>query len=551
MKFRRPAGALRAATSAAWPCEGAPHRSAKHGGCSISMRAAALAIVMSMSMAGCGGGGGSGSSAATPPAPEPSTQAGPQPLAASAALAGQCAAPRSGIDPDSGKAFRDRAGTLADEQSWVRSWIDETYLWYDEVPTNLKAADYATPLAYFNALKTPALTSSGRAKDRFHYTYDTARYQDILQSSESGYGVEFAYLQRTAPRDIRAAYTEPGSPAAQAGIARGATLLEIDGIDAVNASSRADVDRLNAALSPAAGGETHAFKLRALDGTIATMSLTSASIDRSPVQNVRTIETSSGRVGYLQFNDHVDKAEAQLIAAVDQFKTAGIGDLVLDMRYNGGGLLAIASELAAMIAPASATRNAAFERLSFNDKNPFGFTAAQATLPFYTTTRGYSATAGQPLPRLDLARVTVLAGPDTCSASESVVNSLRGVGVGVSLIGAGTCGKPYGFYPEENCGTTYFAIQFQGVNAQGFGDYGDGFAPTCTVADDFEHALGDPSEARLAAALSYRTSGSCPAAPMARSGQGTLQKAELQGTPYLERNPLRSNRILRSADFSN
>ena len=89
----------------------------------------------------------------------------------------------------------------------------------------------------------------------------------------------------------------------------------------------------------------------------------------------------------------------------------------------------------------------------------------------------------------------MLAGPDTCSASESVVNSLRGVGVTVNLVGGATCGKPYGFFPQDNCGTTYFAIQFQGVNQQGFGDYGDGFAPTCAVADDFGHALGDPAEA--------------------------------------------------------
>jgi carboxyl-terminal processing protease len=112
-------------------------------------------------------------------------------------------------------------------------------------------------------------------------------------------------------------------------------------------------------------------------------------------------------------------------------------------------------------------------------------------VPFYSTRRGFSVPSGQPLPTLGLARVTVLTGPDTCSASESVVNGLRGVGVTVNLVGGATCGKPYGFYPQDNCGTTYFAIQFKGVNQAGFGDYGDGFAPTCTVADDFDHQLGD------------------------------------------------------------
>jgi hypothetical protein len=100
------------------------------------------------------------------------------------------------------------------------------------------------------------------------------------------------------------------------------------------------------------------------------------------------------------------------------------------------------------------------------------------------------------------------------------MNGLAGIDVQVIQIGTTTCGKPYGFYPAENCGTTYFAIQFQGVNAKGFGDYSDGFVPGqqhagCVVADDFSHALGDPAEARLAAALYYQANGACPPAPQA------------------------------------
>jgi hypothetical protein len=94
--------------------------------------------------------------------------------------------------------------------------------------------------------------------------------------------------------------------------------------------------------------------------------------------------------------------------------------------------------------------------------------------------------------------------------------------VKVIQIGATTCGKPYGFFPADNCGTTYFAIQFQGVNDKGFGDYADGFVPGgvnpgCVVGDDFTQPLGNPAEGRLAAALAFRTSGACPiaAAPLA------------------------------------
>ena len=81
---------------------------------------------------------------------------------------------------------------------------------------------------------------------------------------------------------------------------------------------------------------------------------------------------------------------------------------------------------------------------------------------------------------MNLSRVYVLTGGTTCSASESIINGLRGVDVEVIQIGSTTCGKPYGFYPEDNCGTTYFSIQFKGVNAAGFGDYADGFSPSNT-----------------------------------------------------------------------
>ena len=84
----------------------------------------------------------------------------------------------------------------------------------------------------------------------------------------------------------------------------------------------------------------------------------------------------------------------------------------------------------------------------------------------------------------------------------------------------------YAFLPAANCGTTYFAIQFQGTNNKGFGDYADGFQPTCNVGDDLTHALGDPAESVLAAALSYRANGVCPPTPMQKrslTGAGAMQ----------------------------
>lgn len=497
-------------------------------------RVVTLAVLAALGA--CGGGGGGG--IALPLATAPATGDAVVPSSLSA---GQCAAPRNGVDPDTGAAFPDRQGSAETEKAWVRGWIDETYLWFDEVPTNLVAANYVTPIDYFHVLKTPALTASGRPKDRYHFTADTASYRALTQNGvDIGYGFELALLSAAPPRDVRVAYLEPGSPAAQQGIVRGTKLIAIDGIDV---AAGTDVAGLNAALNPATAGESHNFTLRAPDGSERAVSLTATSITRTPVQNVKTIATAGGTVGYMLFNEHLATAESQLIGAVNQLKGAGIADLVIDMRYNGGGLLDVASELAYMVAPDAATSGTVFERMQFNRKNPFHVTTAQATLPFYSTSRGYSTPAGLALPKLGLSRVTVLTGPDTCSASESVVNSLRGVGVTVNLVGGATCGKPYGFFPQDNCGTTYFAIQFQGVNQQGFGDYGDGFAPTCAVADDFDHALGDPAEGRLAAALALQSSGACPAAGTSKA-EVARSKAEAGGTPYLVRSPIREIRLV-------
>jgi hypothetical protein len=216
-----------------------------------------------------------------------------------------------------------------------------------------------------------------------------------------------------------------------------------------------------------------------------------------------------------------------------------------------------------MIAGPVRTAGRSFERMQFNDKysstNPVTLQALTAT-PFHDRSQGFSVSSGQALPSLNLPRVYVLTGSGTCSASESIINGLRGVGMQVIQIGATTCGKPYGFYPQDNCGTTYFAIEFKGVNDANFGDYADGFAPQnaagtagvlipgCAVADDFTHALGDPLEGRFAAALAYRASASCPAA--SASSPRVLNQRATQGLPppadsVLRKPPLLENRWYR------
>ena len=507
---------------------------------------AALAVLASLD---CGGGGGNGGGA---------TAFTPGVFAPASTFEAQCATPRTGTDPTTGRPYPDKPGSTATENNWLRSWTHDLYLWYREVP-DIDPASRSTA-DYFAALKTSATTPSGNAKDRFHFTYPTPQWIALSQSGvEAGYGAQWVILSSRPPRQVVVAYTEPNSPATDPSVnlARGAEVLTVDGVDLVHASDSASVDTLNAGLFPSAPGGTHTFSI--LDrgaSTPRTITMVAANVTSTPVQNVETI--AGGTVGYLLFNDHIATAEQQLVAAFAQLQAAGVSDLVLDIRYNGGGYLAIASEVAYMIAGPAPTTGQGFEKTVFNDQHPNNdpVTGERLTpMPFLNTTQGFSGPQGQALPALNLSRVFVLTSPNTCSASEAIMNGLRGVGVQVVEIGTTTCGKPYGFYPDDNCGTTYFSIQFQGVNAQGFGDYPDGFSPAntisspgvslpgCSVADDFTHGLGDPAEGRLAAALGYRIDQGCPAAAASAVAGRARDLSSADGVA--QKSPWRQNRIFR------
>ena len=522
-------------------------------------------LLLLVSLAACGGGGGGGSGFVSPPAPPPPDTGWQQGMFFDeSTFAAQCQVPRSGVDPETNQPFPDVQGTTTDENNFLRSYSDNTYLWYDEI-TDRDPGLYSDPLAYFDLLKTTATTPSGADKDKFHFIYDTDEYYQLSQGGVSaGYGFQLVLLSRSPPREILVAYTQPNSPATDplVNLARGAKILTVDGEDVENGSA----DALNAGLFPSGVGEQHTFEvldLGAQNSRLVTM--TTASITSAPVQNVSVINTGTGDVGYLVFNDHIATAEQALIDAVNTLNAgAGIDDLVLDVRYNGGGYLAIASQFAYMIAGSVPTAGQSFETLQFNDKHPVTNPVTGRAItptPFYSQTLGApfnGGAAGQPLPTLNLPRVFILTGPGTCSASEAIMNGLRGVGVEVIQVGSTTCGKPYGFYPQDNCGTTYFTIQFRGVNAANFGDYTDGFSPDntpanqagtlipgCSVADDFTKQLGDATEGRLSAALALRDGAACPSPTGFTPGELSKVSAPMNATDgIVPKSPWHTNRIM-------
>ena len=410
-------------------------------------------------------------------------------------------------------------GTIADENAWIRSYSHDTYLWYRDLP-DIDPASIDSTEVYFDLMKTSALTPEGEPRDRFHFSVDAKEWRSLMESGLSvGYGATYKWSHR----GLSVAYVEPSSPASSQGLSRGATIIAIDRVKVESM----DINRLNETLFPTVLGQSHKFEIEDL-GASQTRHITmvSADIVSEAVKNQYTFERGSKTIGYITFNDHTAKSQQQLKAAVSEFRKDHIDELVLDMRYNGGGYLKVAAQLGYMIVGTD-SHGRVFAELQFNDKhNAYDPITGDALSPIVfhpsANTLGKPLTPDDSLPVLNLDRVFILTGESTASASEALINGLRGIDVEVILIGEKTIGKPYGFYGMDNCGTTYFTVQFRTLNAKGFSDYASGFAPDitgnswgskvngCWIADDLSHRLGDPNEALLSTALSYIELGSCP-----------------------------------------
>ena len=468
-----------------------------------------VALSASLTLAACGGGGSSNSTVTNVTTVAPESRYQPGVFRPSSEFENVCNA--------------------EDEKFFLRSFTNETYLWYDEVPDLDPTVESESVLDYFDRLVTDRTTANGNRVDNFHFSTSTEEFERSRSGQTFGYGAEFAILESsssaTGGRDIRVAYVLADENAADNGVARGAKVLTIDGEDAVFGGTQAVVDVLNAALFPDTEGETHVFEFQRPDGTVFEVTLTAATVEDQPVLTYGTFTEGADEFGeggstaaYLNLTTFSPRTtEEALFAAFSDLEDEGVENLYLDLRYNGGGLVAVACELGFMIAGDANTSGKTCTQLVFNDKLP-----NDDPFPFFDEGVGFTVAEGTPLPTLNLGKTTILSTPRTCSASELTLNALLGIDVDVNLVGDRTCGKPYGFSPESNCGTTYFTIQFASANNKGFTEYPEGFFPTpgaatngvnvsgCPVADDFSEQLGSLDEGILAAAVQFEADGTCP-----------------------------------------
>ena len=423
-------------------------------GPSRALRRLALAL-LPVALAGCGGGGGNDGYTAPPPL--------------------SC--------------------SVAAQQDWLSGYMDDWYLWYRLSPRPNPAA-YASVEAYFDARLYTGTEASFPA-DRWSYSQSTESFNRFFGDGRSlGYGCAVTGIEVTGRPDLPLVvrYVEPASDAAARGVVRGDRVLAINGRSAADIIAADDLSVLIAQRA----GEQLTLQLRNSGGD-RSVTLTATEFPLTPVSTSAVVTSPLGRkLGYVHVKDMISQAGAPLETAFAQFRVAGVDEIVLDLRYNGGGLVSTANRLASYVAGNRGT-GFTFADLLYNDKR------AAAHNQSYRF-ESLASAAG-------VARVFVLAGPRTCSASEQVINGLRGIGIAVVAIGDTTCGKPVGFLPQSNgCGTTYSVVNFESVNARFEGRYFDGFAATCPVAEDFSRPFGAPDEPLLAAARQFADSGSCPAA---------------------------------------
>ena len=391
--------------------------------------------------------------------------------------------------------------STTDQKAWLRDYMNDRYFWYDQQGTPNDAA--TTPAGYLSSLLF-------KPKDRYSYTQNTAQYtQFFAEGTRTGYGYALMY-EDAAKTVLKVRLIEPRSPLGTQGLLqRGDTIVSIDGFTPAQITA----GQLSAVSTE---GVQRNFVVQGSTGQ-RSFSALSATFPLSPVIDARVLTVGSTRVGYLMYQEFITTGAAALGSAFEAFSAAGVTELILDFRYNGGGSTAQARNIASM-AGGAAVEGKVFANYRYSAK------LADNNVVQNFTTNGLPA-----VPLAAVNRVFVITSGDTASASELVINALRPFKP-VITIGGTTYGKPYAFVPQEACGTTSSAVNIEIANALGSADYSAGFAATCPVADDLTRQLGDPLEARLAAALGYVRTGSCPVAasvlqPNKPNAQGNAAQA--------------------------
>jgi C-terminal processing protease CtpA/Prc len=369
--------------------------------------------------------------------------------------------------------------TALGKNLFVRDALSDIYLWHTEMPAANPAA-FDSPEAYLEAVRYRPLDTT--------FSYITSREANDAFFDDSAY-IGFGFSTDVTGDGMRILQVFPDSPASEAGLARGARILAIDGRPVADLIADGTLD---SAFGPAQAGAASAIEFVLLTGERRSARLVKRAVTIPTVSLTRVYEVDGRRIGYIFFRNFVRPSNEALDAAFAELAASRVDDLVLDMRYNGGGLVAVARHLASVIGGVR-TRDQVFAHYVHNDRN----IRRNQVLRFEDTGSGS-----------EFERLIVITTRASASASELVINALRPF-IPVVIVGDRTYGKPVGQYQINFCDKMLAPVSFTVRNANNEGDYFEGLAPDCVAADDVERDLGDPAEASLREAITYAATGAC------------------------------------------
>ena len=392
------------------------------------------------------------------------------------------------------------------------------YYWQDEQPlladnrfanqSELNAfLETLSPADLFATLKMPTET------DRFSVLYnDYNVLENALSGQSLNHGAEYGMYRLNPNSDVvygAIRYIIPNSNAAQTTLQRGAIFYAIDGTPLTVSNYQSLLRSTNLTLQLADWDGNNLIP----NGQSVT--LTKTALQENPVHTRKVVQVGNHRVGYLLYNGFWTAYDQRLNEAMSYFRSQNIDELVLDLRYNGGGTLTSAQYLASMLT--GPFNGQIFAVQDWNAKlNDYIDSSSLDRYVHFTNQLGN----GQAIHHLQLSKVYVLTTASTASASELVINGLAPY-IDVIQIGGKTAGKNVGSttlydsptYRKQGVNPNHrYAMQpivFKIANAQGFSDYTNGLTPTIELVENTQNmgTLGETDEPLFARALQHIQSG--------------------------------------------
>ncbi|MBS1748515.1 MAG: hypothetical protein JST63_01270 [Bacteroidetes bacterium] len=366
-------------------------------------------------------------------------------------------------------------------------YAQDLYLWYNHLPASFNPQSYSDPNAIMEAIRAYSIEPGfPNPVDKWSFAIKKTDWDNVSSGISGDFGMNIFF---NSTNDLRVSYVEPASPAGASGISRSWRIISVNNDTAINTED-ATITRISTAVFKSASGS---FVFRRPDNTDTSITLTSASYQESPILLDTIYRVGSEKVGYMVFNSFlgdIPSVKNKFSNLFSTFSSAGIQDIVVDLRYNGGGYVELQNELANYLVP-NAGNGGIMLQEKYNDKYSRR----------YDTTITYNKKGS-----LNLSRIFFIVAKNTASASELLINSLKPY-MDVKLVGRATHGKPVGFFNIPVGDWYIFPVSFRSVNKNGEGNYFNGMQPDAGVSDGLDKQWGDVNEKCLASALHYISDG--------------------------------------------